>query len=132
MDNGTALFSEKEEIELYMKEYESLRAEIISRIGNNSRMVSLTATAALALVGFLGTQRFSFYLIYCFEFVLFVPVFFGGLAFANITRAARRVAEIEIEVNKRVGRDILVWESQRAVVSPGWWKRAFLPWWKPE
>jgi hypothetical protein len=51
----------------------------------------------------------------------------GRLITYDIMNAAKRVRELEIEINKRAGEKLLLWETERGGLNPSYWWGLFLP-----
>lgn len=105
------LMNEEDQIQILLKEYETLRTEIIRRIGHRFTFLGLS----LALIGYgLFTSQHltshQVFLVVAIALVLFIVWYWiGGL----IYECGLRVAEIESEINKLAGHCLLRWEQQK-------------------
>lgn len=102
------MLSQKDKIQILLQEYSTLRAELVSR-GNFSFQIAALVGVFLtfmltrpidrrfwiaALIGLIGL----------FGLVLVVV--------RDLRKIARRVKELETDINKRAGEELLVWESR--------------------
>jgi len=103
---------DKTRVEVLLKEYETLRNEIMGRINNRFAVIGFI----VALIAFIGSQS---------EIPLHVRCVIGGLAFVVILvvyfrlgqlikRCAVRIGDIEEKINSIMGEKLLVWESRIA------------------
>jgi uncharacterized membrane protein (DUF485 family) len=97
-------------IDIVLHEYDSLRAEIVSRMDARFQLIGFLAIVA-TLLGTTDISNVSRRLLIIAALILFISVWllFGFY----IKRCAKRLREIEAEVNKKLGDDVLVWESRR-------------------
>lgn len=100
-----------DKITIMLKEYGTLRQEILQRIRNRSTFLSIFG--ALGGVGIFQLQSLSniqlSFLITSAVFAAFIWLQIGTV----IARCARRIADIEEAVNEIVGEKLLRWESER-------------------
>jgi hypothetical protein len=108
--------TQKDKIQILLAEYAALRAELMARTGFGFQI------AAVFLAGFtwflqqqLSGRSWWFWagmvgVGVCFLIAIFVNV-------RDLTRAARRLKDIEAEVNSRAGEHLLVWETLGGVVT---------------
>ena len=112
---------QKERIQILLAEYTSLRSETNARISSAYNVTGI----GTALVVFVIQQSLG-------------PAFWIGLVMAlagviycsrtlayDMVNAARRVREIELDINKRAGEKLLIWETERGDLTPGYWKSAW-------
>ena len=105
------VYPEVEKVRILLAEHATLRAEIIARIGHAYQLMTV-GTGSLAFLGgaYAPTESYKFWLI------LFGVLGFLGLGFWTFTRdmrkCAKRIREIELDVNERAHEDLLVWENQ--------------------
>jgi len=106
---------DKAKIEILLREYDTLRSEIMSRTNNRFAIIGFI----VALIAFIGSQS---------DVPLYGRCVIGGLAILVvlavcfrfgqlIKRCAVRIAEIEEKINNLMGEDLLAWESQ--IAKPG-------------
>ncbi len=100
-----------DKVQILLKEYETLRAEILQRIGHRF--------AFLGLTGAVGA--YAFFTVDKLTNVQAVVLAMGAIAaFLNqfqqgnlIARCSKRIAEIEEAVNSLAGEKLLVWEHEK-------------------
>src|SRR5689334_15076040 len=102
----------RDKIDILFKEYDTLRAQVVSLISTGAQI----ATVAVAAISWLSTRPhdrgfWSLTLIISGATCLFVLMLWREMYFCS-----RRVAEIEREINGLAGATLLKWESQ---YSPG-------------
>ena len=102
-------FTEKDKVQILLAEYNSLRSETVHRVNNVYQLVAVAAVAFVWFMGRVADKRFWIALLVC------VPAlcYYTFDVSKNIYRTAIRVAQIEKEINRRVGEDLLEWET--------WW-----------
>ncbi|MBK8177223.1 MAG: hypothetical protein IPK66_18785 [Rhodospirillales bacterium] len=105
---GVESFKQKERIEIILREYESLRLEILERTGHMYQL--LVACAAVFL--WVLTNSFSLSTLLVILSVIMLGGAFSWLIDRDIRKAAERLRQIEHDINRRVGEDLLVWESR--------------------
>ncbi|MFF0460301.1 hypothetical protein [Streptomyces mexicanus] len=102
-------------IELRMKEYESLRSEVVQRIGARQQMAGY-AGAATAIAATLGSNL-GYWRIVIVGLVLLVAYLFLRDSNDGIQRLGRHLRAIETDVNSLArtayGREVLTWEASR-------------------
>lgn len=108
---------DKDRIDILMKEYDSLRQEILSRTNNRFVMLGLVATfLGFALFTensifesrFLGLDTRAIVVISGILILMAIWLFFGYLVGA----LAARVSAIERHVNEIAGEQLLEWETR--------------------
>jgi hypothetical protein len=101
-------FSEEEKVKILLNEYNTLRAEIIARVGHSYQLIAVGVAAILLLFGLWPIGKI-------FWAMLAIAVTTIAIAFwiwlRDTLKAAERIREIEIDINQRVGEDILIWEN---------------------
>lgn len=100
-------FKPEEKVKILLTEYTSLKSEIIARVGHGYQ-VSGFAVAALSLLAF---QGINWRTIAVFVLIVLLLAGTGALSVRDVWRAAARVREIERDVNKRAGENLLAWET---------------------
>ncbi|MDC0675076.1 hypothetical protein [Nannocystis radixulma] len=103
--------TDQERIQVLFKEYDTLRAEILQRISNRLKCVAFTgALGGVAMFSDKPVDATKYVLLLSSIFVLmFAWMQLGDL----IARCARRIAEIEAEINAKAGETLLRWESEK-------------------
>jgi hypothetical protein len=130
-------------VQVLLAEHASLRAEIVARIGHVYQLIGSGATVLTVLLitlnplklRFLGnvasrTERKRAQILFFAMTALFLTVFaWATLSYArDANRIADRIRQIELDVNDRVGEDLLVWENLWGDSATGfWWWRGPLP-----
>lgn len=107
--------TQKDRIQILLSEYATLRAELIARTGYGFQ----AAIVAFGLITWLSQQDAVKTPGWVWVAAPFVAIAIGIAIFVNVrdlTRAAKRVAEIEQEVNSRAGEHILIWETLGGVI----------------
>lgn len=108
-------------IELRLKEYESLRSEVVQRIGARQQLAGY-AGAATAIAATLGSNL-GYWRILIVSAVVLVAYCYLRDSNDGIQRLGKHLRFIEDDVNSLArdayGRDILSWESSRQVVRNG-------------
>ena len=100
-----------EKIHIFLKEYDTLRAEILRRIGFRYAFLGIS----LGILGyfFFDIETLKVYqiaiLVFIFVFLLGVYMQQGNL----IKQCSKRIAEIEQEINEIAEEKILVWEHEK-------------------
>jgi hypothetical protein len=110
MSNEEKAGHQSRAIDIVLHEYDSLRAEIVSRMDARFQLIGFLAIVA-TLLGTTDISNLSRTLLVIAALILFACVWF--LFGFYIKRCAERLREIEEEVNKKLGDDVLVWESRR-------------------
>jgi hypothetical protein len=97
-------------VDIVLHEYDSLRAEMQTRMGARFQLIGFIGIAATVL-GTTDISGVSRVLIIIFALILLLGVwlYFGFY----IKRLAKRLREIEAQVNSETGREVLVWESKQ-------------------
>lgn len=95
----------------FVKEYDTLRAEIIQRLGH--RIAFLALTGAVGVYAFFRDNGLTLYQ----YFVIAVAVVFMSAVWLHlgnvIGRCSRRIAEIELQINAMAGEVLLRWEHEQ-------------------
>lgn len=109
------MLSEKDKIQILSQEYSTLRAEIVSRVNFPFQMAALVGV----LLTFILTRPVDkrFWLAALIGVIGLIGV--GFAVVRDIKRLARRVAELEAEINRRAGEELLVWESRWGALATG-------------
>jgi hypothetical protein len=102
--------TQKDRITILLAEYSTLRAEIVSRIS----VAIQIAAATLLTITFILQQRLSEWRWPWWAALGVIAL--GTLTFAilnnrDLGRCARRIRQIEHEINSRAGEHLLVWEQ---------------------
>lgn len=100
---------QKEKIQILLAEYNSLRAEALSRGGTAYQILAIAAGALSWLLS--QTPDIKFALI-C-AVLSFALGFAAFVCILDVRNACSRTRELEAEINKRAGQKLLLWESER-------------------
>jgi hypothetical protein len=99
----------QQKIQVLFKEYEALRSSILGRTNNGYQLWGIGA----ALLTFLMSRPadFRFWLLIS----LFVVIFslFSFITVLEIEKAAKRLREVEANINGLAGDELLQWETRR-------------------
>jgi hypothetical protein len=96
-----------EKIRTQMSEHATLRAEIIARMGHGYQIVGF----GLAAVAIGVSQGFQLGAGLYIGVVVVVVALMWWKSWADTKKCARRIREIELDVNDRAQKDLLVWEN---------------------
>lgn len=108
-----------QKIAILIAEYNNLKSETVARTGHGFQIVGFSITALSIWAAEAANARTWLALA-----VIIVSLVTGGwFTFREITKANRRIREIEIDVNDRVGEDLLVWENLWDGRATGFWGR---------
>jgi hypothetical protein len=103
--------SNRDKIDILMKEYDTLRAEILHR--SNTRFAFVGLFGALATYALFKTDTHTVLtpalIIIAAIFLFFLWIHIGYLIF----RCSRRIAEIENQINSLADEQLLVWENRQ-------------------
>ena len=98
-----------EKITIMLKEYDALRAEIISRINSRWQMTGL-AIGLLSAIGFARSDA-SYFWVFAAIAAIFLLVLWRQ-SILLMRHCGLRIAEIENRVNELGGDELLAWESR--------------------
>ena len=112
--------TDHELVTILLKEYDGLRVEITARTGYGFQTVSFSIIGFI----FLASRAASPDLIFWTSLVLglIVIAFAAYFNLREIGRASHRIAEIELDVNARVGEDLLIYENLCSPSATGYFK----------
>jgi len=101
----------KDKIEILLKEYDVLRTEISQRLSARMSFLGLWG-ALLGLMLFRGKKSSGFQIFILILGLVILMVVWLQLG-RIVTRCSVRVADIEQQVNDLAGEDLLVWETRQ-------------------
>jgi hypothetical protein len=104
--NGPSL-TDKDKIQILLAEYSGLRTEITHRVGNSFQVVAVGGGFLALIVSQPISPRFWA----AFVIGLIVLGWCTAVIFRDILKCARRVRQIEKDVNRRAGEELLEWET---------------------
>jgi hypothetical protein len=109
-------FPETEKVRVLMAEHAGLRSEITARTGHGFQL-AVGTSALVSLIVAAAADKISIP-VACGLVAWLSLIFLIGTRFTlrEINRAAARIKEIELDVNDRVGEDLLIWEG---LLAPG-------------
>lgn len=101
--------SDKDKIEILLKEYDTLRAEMLQRFDNRFQFIVIIG--AIGAYAFLKGKKLPWnqVLIVIFASVSVIVIWFW-IGYIAATQS-RRISEIEKQVNKLAGQELMQWES---------------------
>jgi hypothetical protein len=137
---GSALAISEEEklrITILLAEYNTLRSEAVARGGHFYQTVALGGATVTFIIGAVITwltnaddMKPAVYWT-CVGLIItaiFLAIMVLGLLFwlirRDLEKCARRIREIELDVNKRAAEDLLIWENLWGGAVTGYWGRA--------
>jgi len=112
-------FSEEERVKILLQEYATLRTEILTRTTNWFQLIGSGAVLFVWIMGQPLGVRFWVALVA----VLVVFSFLYRLITRDIDKAAKRLRELEQDINCRAGETLLVWETRWGGAVTGHWGR---------
>jgi ABC-type uncharacterized transport system permease subunit len=113
--------STEEKIKILLHEYATLRQEIIARTGHGFQLMSV-GSVLLAWVIITQTRASLFWPALAIAVTVFLVA--AWFTLRDIRKAATRIQELEKDINRRAGEELLVWESKWGGVVTGFWGRA--------
>src|SRR5438067_2430716 len=106
-------------INVLLHEYDTLRAEIVSRASSRFQLVGLAAVAATIVTARWGTGKHQRGILeVTVALTILAGVAIWALFLFYINRCAGRLKQIEAEINKALGCSVLIWENYRL----GFWQ----------
>ncbi len=123
-DHTTQQFSAKEKIEVLLKEYDSLRAEIGKKTSGGYQLITVLAAILAAVLGLASRNDLRVGLELGISGTVFVVAL--GVAFYRISRTdtniiARRVSDIENQIAEIMGDTLLRWETEFGGLNRNLW-----------
>lgn len=113
-------FAEEEKVKILLHEYATLRNEILTRTTNSYQLI---ASGAAALITLLIVQPWGVHSMLALATVLSTFIYLFFLITRDISKAAKRLSELEQDINRRAGETLLVCESRWGGVVAGHWGR---------
>jgi len=114
-------FSEEEKVKILLQEYASLRSEILTRINNMYQLIAISAALVIWITRQSMSVGFSVAFVAGVVAAVIVVAFFFWTISRDIAKAARRLRELEKDINCRAGETLLVWETQWGGAVVGYW-----------
>lgn len=113
--------STEEKIKILLCEYATLRQEIIARTGHGFQLMSV-GFVVLTWVIITQTRGSLFWPGAAIALTFFLVATWFTLR--DIKKASIRIQELEKDINRRAGEELLVWESNWGGLVTGFWGRA--------
>ena len=114
-DNDSEKLSEKDKIQILLQEYNTLRSELVANTGKAMQMAALLGVVLTLILSRPIDKRFWV----AASVGLVGLIGLGSVIVRDIRRLARRVIELEKDINRRAGEELLVWESRWGGVTSG-------------
>jgi hypothetical protein len=112
-----------EAIAILFKEYDTLRAEILNRTNNGYQLIGIGAALGAGLLTWFGAHGVDrMFWISGASFVLVFAAFTWAMH-RDISFAAGRLRQLESEINRLAGAELLQWETRWGGATSGWIKR---------
>src|SRR6266851_4852899 len=110
-----SLFTPQDKIKILFKEYDTLRAEIITRTSSGFQVLGIgAAVLTWLLVQPINRKFWIMFLAFAIAFSMIAL-----LAFGEIYKCSRRVAALERKINAFADDDLLAWESRLSAGASG-------------
>jgi hypothetical protein len=119
IESVKAQFSEEERVKVLLHEYATLRNEILTRTTHLYQLIAVGTVLFVWIMGQPLTARSWVVL----GVGVFLIAFFYRLISRDIEKAARRLRELEEDINHRAGETLLVWERKWGGAVVGHWGR---------
>lgn len=119
--SNTDTLSNKEKVQILLHEYTTLRQEIIARTTHGFQLI---AAGAVVLVWALTKPEIDGRFWFGVAVAISVILISSAMAFRDIGKAAERLRELENDINRRAGEQLLVWETYWGGAVTGFWGRA--------
>lgn len=113
--------STEEKIKILLHEYATLRQEAIARTTHGFQLLSV-GSVVLAWVMITPTPGAFFWPGLAIAVVVYLIAIWFTLR--DLYKATSRIRELENDINRRAGEELLVWESKRGGAVTGFWGRA--------
>jgi hypothetical protein len=107
-------------VQILLQEYASLRMEIIHRTGHMHQLLAVGGALFLWLASRPIDIRFWISLVAA----VVVVGLFGWFLHRDIDKAAERIRQLEEDINRRAGEELLVWERRWGGAVTGYWGKA--------
>lgn len=103
----------EQRLEVLFKEYDTLRTEIISRMGHMFQIIGFGAALVAVFLPWVWSRSTDVHYWVVVPFIAIVCFGLWAMVHIEIANAAARIREIELEVNTIAGHDLLRWETRR-------------------
>ena len=109
---------QKDKIQILLAEYSSLRSEISERVTSGYQLVAVGIAALAIIVGSTMSLRIQIGMTLGLAIILAVN---SRLIMRDVSRSARRVIQLEADINQRAGEELLAFESRMGGEVAGFW-----------
>ena len=109
---------QKDKIQILLAEYSSLRSEISERVTSGYQLVAVGIAALAIIVGSAISFRIQIGMTIGLAIILAVN---SRLIMRDVSRSARRVIQLEAEINRRASEELLAYESRMGGEVAGFW-----------
>lgn len=113
--NQSEKLSEKDKIQILLQEYNTLRSELVANTGRALQMATLVGIALTLTLSRPVDKRF--WIVAIIGVVGLVGL--GSVVIRDVRRLGHRVIELEKDINRRAGEELLVWENRRGALATG-------------
>jgi hypothetical protein len=120
---STEEFSRKEKAIILFKEYDTLRAEIIGRTAGGFQLIAILGAVLAAILVLASSSGVDVVFWVAVGVFIISAIAFSWWARRDINLIARRVAEIELEINRLCNDTLLIWETECGGAAGGWLRR---------
>ena len=110
---------EAQKIPVLMAEYNTLRSETTTRAGHGLQIAGFSITA----LSIWAAEETTVKTWLALAAIIFLLLASGWFTFREISKANRRIRELERDINARAGEDLLVWENLWDGWATGFWGR---------
>jgi hypothetical protein len=107
-DGSSELLSQKDKIHILLQEYNTLRAELVLNGNKTFQLLSLGGALFVLIISRPPDARFWTALVAALVGVSY----FSFVVMRDMRRLAKRVRELEDDINRRAGEELLIWESR--------------------
>jgi hypothetical protein len=128
-DLSKETFSKKEMIAILLKEYDALRAEILSRSTSHHQLVGITGTLIAATLAF-GAAKIDFdkgflnanvfVIVGVIVALVVAAILAARIAARNTIALGRHIATLENKINVLADASLLSWETSHGAGTQGW------------
>jgi hypothetical protein len=111
------LLTERDKIQILLQEYNTLRSELVSGSNRSFQLLSVGSALFVLIVSRPLDRRFWTAIV-----ASIIALSYGRfITLRDIRRLAKRVRELEHEINRRAGEELLVWESRWGMAATGFY-----------
>lgn len=107
-DDDPETLSQKDKIQILLQEYNTLRAELVVNGNKTFQLLSLGGALFVLIISRPLDVRFWTALVAALVGISY----FSFVVMRDIRRLAKRVRELEHDINRRADEELLIWESR--------------------